>query len=308
MSKTNSYSVDLEWKHLDQTKFTFVTLCAAFGLRVVAYPLSLLKTNHQTRSIIQNNMSSNNESLIRTIFKTQGMRGFYKGITINLIGSSAGYTLHVTIYERTRELIQNRLNALQFSPSIAAPVASGLSGVIACGAQFSISTPFDIISQKRMILSGSDMNTTRAKCILQQLLHEEKSIFGLWRGLTLSLMTYAPTSGIVWASYRYSKPKMYKLLYDGRQDNPNHVLPNLMSGAIAGGLGGFLTIPLDTIKVRKQVLAKRSTKAIDIVKNVYNELGILGFWRGVVPRTCQYTITCAIIMTVYDLIKRVSKQ
>ena len=78
------------------------------------------------------------------------------------------------------------------------------------------------------------------------------------------------------------------------------------SGGISGALGGALTIPLDTIKVRKQVLSLRSTKGIDIVKDIYNERGIYGFYRGIIPRTCQYTLTAAIIMLVYDWVKLMS--
>ena len=318
LSSSSSYKVDLGWKHLNQRKFTFITLSASFTLRLMTYPMSLLKTNRQTQELkLGVNLSSKSsnsgnfqnsakQSLIRKIYTTQGLRGFYKGITINLIGNSS-HVLYATIYETTRELISNSMekyfikNSDDDSDKFIGPFASGIAGIFASISQLSISTPFDIITQKRMILNDNDINIIGARDIFKQILIEEGSIFGLWRGLTLSLMTYAPTSGIVWSSYKYLKPKIYEYI-----TNNNFIL-NAIAGSISGGLGGLLTMPLDTIKVRKQVLAKRSTKSKHIIKNVYNELGLFGFWRGVIPRTCQYSVTCAIIMNVYDWVKRLSQ-
>merc|ERR1719244_94011 len=103
---TNKYTVDLGWKHLDQRKFTLITLSASFTLRLLTYPLSLLKTNRQTSQITGSLDTS--ESIPRRIWRTQGIRGFYKGISINLIGNSA-HVLYATVYETTREWIESRL-------------------------------------------------------------------------------------------------------------------------------------------------------------------------------------------------------
>eukprot|EP01084_Bolivina_argentea_P097652 175535_1 len=310
-SNRNLYSMDLGWKQLDQRKFTFITATASFSLRVMTYPMSLLKTNRQTDALkktMSSNLKHKSESHIRSIFRTQGIRGFYKGITINLCGNLS-HVVYATVYEKTRHLIQKQLNQMEYTNNntYIGPFASGISGICASITQLCLSTPFDIISQKRMVLKGNEINTVKSKHIFQQIIKEEKSVFGLWRGLFLSLLTYAPTSGIVWAAYRYTKPKMNDILFEKANLNPNYVLLNFISGGIAGSFGGLLTMPLDTIKVRKQVLEKRSTKGIHIIKKVYGELGIFGFWRGVIPRTCQYTVTCAIIMTVYDWVKRMSK-
>ena len=193
--------------------------------------------------------------------------------------------------------------------TLIAPLSSGISGILASTSQLLICTPFDIISQQRMILKGNDMHSIKARDILRKVVSEEKSVFGLWRGLTVSLMTYAPTSGIVWSTYRYIKPKLHQIMFaDGDNVDAEHAMLNFVSGGISGGIGGLLTMPLDTIKVRKQVLGRRGTKGLDIIKSVYSELGVFGFWRGVVPRTCQYTVTCAIIMTVYGWVKKTSAQ
>jgi len=317
------------WKHLDQRRFTIITLSASFTLRLLTYPMSLLKTNRQTQFLTKSKLeslsvSAQSQSIPRRIWSTQGLRGFYKGITTNLIGNSA-HVVYATVYETTREWIETRLLAMDWninsnhssSSSIAVvdvngscsnlitPFASGLGGICASTSQLCLSTPFDITSQKRMVLEGDGMYTVRARDIVRQIVAEEGSVLGMWRGLTLSLMTYAPTSGIVWASYRWTKPKFHEWFFDG--ENTNYLMLNFMAGGISGGLGGLLTMPLDTVKVRKQVLARRSTRSIGIVKDVHGELGIFGFFRGVIPRTCQYTITCAIIMTVYDWVKRMSR-
>merc|ERR1712013_355781 len=142
--------------------------------------------------------------------------------------------------------------------------------------------------------------------IASQIMAEEGSVLGMWRGLGVALMTYAPTSGIVWSTYRWTKARLHSKMIS-KESEMRYAALNFVSGSVSGALAGMLTMPLDTVKIRKQVLAKRSTRSRHIVKAVYNELGVRGFFRGVVSRTCQYTVTCAVIMTVYDWVKRVSK-
>ena len=132
-SISDNINLDLGWKHLDQKKFTLITLLASFSLRLMTYPMSLLKTNRQTQALKSNCVNfENKQSLIRKIYVSQGLRGFYKGIAINLIGNSS-HVLYATIYETTREIISN-----SFTSPFTAPFASGIAGIFASISQLCI--------------------------------------------------------------------------------------------------------------------------------------------------------------------------
>ena len=67
-------------------------------------------------------------------------------------------------------------------------------------------------------------------------------------------------------------------------------------------------MPLDTVRTRKQVISEmdRRTPVWHIFKNVYENEGITGFWKGVGARMTQNAITAACMLTCYELIKRLS--
>ena len=57
------------------------------------------------------------------------------------------------------------------------------------------------------------------------------------------------------------------------------MLNNLISGYIAGAFGAFCVLPIDIIKTNIQASINKLT-AIQIIKRIYNENGIRGFYKG----------------------------
>merc|ERR1719242_2119875 len=103
--------------------------------------MSLLKTNRQTQFLTKSksepfSASTSSQSIPRRIWSTQGLRGFYKGITTNLIGNSA-HVVYATVYETTREWIETRLLAMDWN-SNSNPPSSSIIG----DSSSNLSTPF----------------------------------------------------------------------------------------------------------------------------------------------------------------------
>ena len=86
----------------------------------------------------------------------------------------------------------------------------------------------------------------------------------------------APSRAIYFWAYSTSKASLNRTL------PPNTDLVNVLSAASAGLLSSCTTNPLWVIKTRMQLeREKASPGLVNIVRTIYRERGVRGFWRGV---------------------------
>ena len=86
----------------------------------------------------------------------------------------------------------------------------------------------------------------------------------------------APSRAIYFWAYSTSKASLNTTI------TPNTDLVNVLSAASAGLLSSCTTNPLWVIKTRMQLeREKASPNLLTIVRTIYRERGLRGFWRGV---------------------------
>ncbi|XP_074106499.1 solute carrier family 25 protein Shawn [Cotesia typhae] len=133
-------------------------------------------------------------------------------------------------------------------------------------------------------------------------------ISGLWMGLSSTLFRDVPFSAIYWCGYEAIK----KLLPPAQ-----HTFTfNFMSGALAGSIAAFLTIPFDVVKTHQQIEMgekriytekpgkNNSSSFTNIVKRIYQQNGIQGLFTGLTPRIIKVAPACAIMIASFEHGKR----
>jgi len=101
---------------------------------------------------------------------------------------------------------------------------------------------------------------------------------GLFRGLAPTLMGVAPSRAIYFWAYSTAK----STLNTSSSLHPNTDTVHVLSAATAGLLSSCTTNPLWVIKTRMQLeREKASPSLVTIVRTIYSERGVRGFWRGV---------------------------
>ncbi|EPZ31900.1 mitochondrial carrier [Rozella allomycis CSF55] len=158
------------------------------------YPFDILRT----RFAVQGN---GDQKAVRTILKSEGLVGFYKGLvpTIIQVGPYMGIIFYS--YEGIRKILDRISEDWQFNSSF---FAGGLSGIIAK----TITMPFDVI-RKRMqiqtpqrsmlIQSVPSIPCSWSKSFFKILTQEgPKSLF---RGLTPALIKSGPSSAVTFFVY-----------------------------------------------------------------------------------------------------------
>jgi len=85
---------------------------------------------------------------------------------------------------------------------------------------------------------------------------------------------------------------------------------NFLSGAGAGVLAASLTTPIDVVKTRRQMSLTTAeqhypTSSIAILRTIFQDEGIGGLFKGVIPRTAKVAPACALMITSYEFFKQV---
>lgn len=76
------------------------------------------------------------------------------------------------------------------------------------------------------------------------------------------------------------------------------VTSSLMAGSLSGLVARSFTAPMDTVKIRLQVMPE--TGFLRIVKDVFKKEGIRGFWKGNVPGSAMYVIYGGVQFSSYS--------
>ncbi|KAI1772636.1 mitochondrial carrier [Hypoxylon cercidicola] len=157
----------------------------------------------------------------------------------------------------------------------------------------------------------------------------------LWRGLPLTLWRDVPFSAIYWFGYETIRGKLTDMREErqGRsltreggssrsrarsrsQSREGHAatfMDSFTAGAISGAFASSITMPFDVGKTRTQVYrdTTRNTpipedrNMVRLLWHIYSTEGMAGLFKGWLPRTLKVAPSCAIMISSYEVGKRV---
>ncbi|GFP99556.1 mitochondrial substrate carrier family protein j [Phtheirospermum japonicum] len=311
---------DINWDMLDKSKFFFFGAALFSGVSCTLYPIIVLKTRQQ---VMMNAPSS--FKIATLIFRNEGYRGFYSGFGTSLMGTIPARALYMSALEVTKSYVGDiagvRLGLSEGSASVVANAAAGLSAAMA--AQL-VWTPIDVVSQ-RLMVQGScavGLKTYNYKGgidAFRTIIYSD-GIKGLYRGFGMSILTYAPSNAVWWASYSISHRLIWGCVGCKDKNGSNRtdgkkaavVAVQGLSASLASGLSALVTMPLDTIKTRLQVLdgeesvRGKSPTALQTVRNLFKEGGLSACYRGLGPRWASMSLSATTMITTYEFLKRLS--
>ncbi|RZC85567.1 hypothetical protein C5167_041749 [Papaver somniferum] len=333
---------DIDWKMLDKSKFFFLGAALFSGVSATLYPVVVLKTRQQVCPA-QSSCAKIGMSMLRR----EGFRGLYRGFGTSLTGTIPARALYMTALEVTKSNVGIATVRLGFPEPTAAAIANAVAGLSAAMAAQIVWTPIDVVSQRLMVQggcmnqmekNGKNLNvnaSASSNCkyrggidAFRKILNAD-GIRGLYRGFGMSILTYAPSNAVWWASYSVTQ----RLVWGGvgcyfckkeeninengssvssfRPDSKTVMAVQGLSAAMAGGVSALITMPLDTIKTRLQVLDgegndKRPLTIGQTVKNLVREGGWSACYRGLGPRWASMSMSATTMITTYEFLKRMS--
>ncbi|KAG8375724.1 hypothetical protein BUALT_Bualt10G0130200 [Buddleja alternifolia] len=317
---------DIDWEMLDKSKFFFLGAALFSCVSGTLYPIVVLKTRQQ---VMLNDISC--LKMATSILRSEGYKGFYRGFGTSLMGTIPARALYMGALEVTKSNVGNVASVqLGLSEASASAIANAAAGLSAAMAAQLVWTPVDVISQRLMVQGGGCNSTFGLRKYnggidaFRKIMYTD-GVKGLYRGFGISILTYAPSNAMWWASYSMANRAMWgcfgsyccKKDENGnggsgyRPDGKAVVAVQGLSASMASGVSALVTMPLDTIKTRLQVLGEgsgngRSPTILQTVRNLVKEGGLGACYRGLGPRWASMSMSATTMITTYEFLKRLS--
>ncbi|KAF9349353.1 hypothetical protein BGX26_012321 [Mortierella sp. AD094] len=254
-----------------------------------------------------------------TILREEGVsRGLYSGVAPAMTGSLPGTTLYFGTYEYTKRTL-----TAAGCPDTLAHLAGGSVGDFF--ASF-IYVPSEVL-KTRMQLQGrynnpsfiSGYNYKNTWHALKMIVKYD-GVAALYQGYRATLLRDVPFSALQFAFYE--KFKLEARRWEARPDGQMSLHVETACGAVAGGLAGFLTTPLDVMKTLLQTQVKKPSSSIASTVTSTASSGVpqkyyVGIWdglqwnlkhhgvigglfRGVGPRVFWTSLQSALMFVIYE--------
>ncbi|XP_076898820.1 uncharacterized protein LOC143552490 [Bidens hawaiensis] len=319
---------DIDWEMLDKSRFFFLGAALFSGVSGMLYPIVVLKTRKQ---VLAKDMPCG--KLAVEIMKHEGCKGFYKGFGTSLMGTIPARALYMGALEMTKSNVGCVTVKMGFSEAKAAAIANAAAGLSAAMAAQLVWTPIDVVSQRLMVQGGNSCHSAvryNGGIDAFRKIIQTDGVRGLYRGFGISILTYAPSNAVWWAAYSTAHRAFwggigcYYLKKEGNggggagtgtgvgftPDSKAVVAVQAVSAAMASGFSAVVTMPLDTIKTRLQVLdgegSNGKASIVQTVRNLVKEGGLSACYRGLGPRWASMSMSATTMITTYEYLKRLS--
>lgn len=301
---------------------------AGLASTYLCYPLDLISTR------LQSSDGSRRPSLlgvIRGVFAREGVRGFYGGLSANLIGSGCGWGLYFMSYEQAKSFIR------QTSSSQSVGHAGHFAAAAAAGAwTCTLTNPIWVIKTRMQLQGGlGDGNSRVYNGVFDaaRKIATDEGIRGLTRGLgpslimvshpSLQFMAYEALKDYARERRALSGPTTLggifeRLLIRGDSDAKAYrtrdaqelgAFEFVICAALSKMFASVVTYPYQVVRTRLQKIPNRGTireysGIVDTARKIFRHEGVNGFYKGLNANLMRAVPASCINFLVYENVWR----
>ncbi len=277
-------------------------------VRTLLHPLDTVKTKMQVFKVQVSvdgspNRSGSLSTVILDTLKKEGVRGFYRGLGVNLLGGAPAAGVYYYSYERFKEAL---LKLFDVEESLAVGLVSGVCAeVVSCV----LWVPIEVVKERLQVMST--LNTYHYKGnrdAIQQILKTE-GVRSMYRGYGATILAFGPFAGISLATYDKLK---FMCGFDKQQIG---FTESLGLSSVSGVIASVLTHPIDVVKVRLQVQRAEAVSwtngqsrfgyrnTFHGLRKMISDEGMQGVFKGLSARLFLGVMTTGLHFSLNDWIK-----
>lgn len=263
------------------------------------HPFDVIKVRFQShdsgvreRNVIPKYMSLKDS--FKTIYREEGIRGFYKGMVVTLLASNIAYGLSFACYEGMKQKLR---------PHFENEIALDATALLFSSAMATfIMQPLFVIKTRRLLDLQQGFGGKRVWELSKEL-SSQHGIRGYFRGYSLSILL-ALNGVSQMSTYKFLKYKLDKIY--GENNAPNHLIA--LGGAVSRIMTSVVLHPITTVRTRYQqtqfvqaaLHEQKYTSIPDIFKKTYSQEGYRGFYKGLIPMTLRTLPSHSLFFLVYE--------
>jgi solute carrier family 25 protein 39/40 len=270
---------------------------------------------------------------LRKIARNEGVTTLWRGLSPTLMMGIPANIIYFAGYDWLRT--DDRSPIKQGVSDVWAPF---VAGAIARTAAASATSPVEMFRTRLQATPGTGAGHFKATLEGLYQMTQARGYTSLWRGLSLTMWRDVPFSGLYWWGYEEVK----KGLESARKNAPHRhgsdpetpstataFLDSFIAGASSGAVAALVTTPFDVGKTRQQVFrhmddkvsttsqhAPVAPKAVvpeqlslpRFLLHIFREEGTNGLFRGWAARCLKVAPACAIMISTYELGKRMARE
>lgn len=295
---------------VNTSKHLWAGAVAAMVSRTVVAPLERLKLEYIVRGEQKHLLE-----LVKTIATTQGLRGFWKGNSVNILRTAPFKAVNFCAFDTYRKQLLRLSGNEETSNTerFVAGAAAGVTATVMC-------LPLDTIRTKLVARGGEALGGVVGA--FQHVIRTE-GFFSLYKGLVPSILSMAPAAAVFYgvydmlkSAYLHSPEGRKRIEYMKQQGAELNAfdqlelgpMRTLLHGAIAGACAEAATYPFEVIR-RQLQLQGRSSKlsALATCAKIVEHGGVPALYAGLIPSLLQVLPSASISYFVYEFMKIVLK-
>jgi hypothetical protein len=278
---------------------TFQNFKLGLIVSLLSQPFEVIKT-----STIMSLKTKNQgfTSVIRRIFEMEGFRGFFRGGLIGMGKSTLSAGIFFTGLENTHALT-HELRNIKYIPVNAidfmnACISRTLSTVI--------TNPIVVVKTRFEVVGNNQYSSIKDAV---SSMYKREGLKGFYTGILPTLYRDVPYAGIQYSTYKFTMEQYSKYILKGGNPYDSSVLVSIF-GAASATFAVLMTYPFENLRVRLQchdlesMANVRLSSLTSMVKTVYTEEGVRGFYLGFVPRLLKKVTSGAVLWVLYENMRR----
>ena len=270
---------------------------------------------------------------LRKIARNEGPTSLWRGLSPTLVMAVPANVIYFSGYDALRwnpsSPIRNNI------PDSYAPLLAGAIARVAAAATIS---PIEMFRTRMQAATSTGTGVFRDTIDGMRHLVHTQGVTSLWRGLTLTMWRDVPFSGIYWWGYEAvrntltHRREQHGMSFSTQSVDHDHApafVDSFLAGATSGAFASIVTTPFDVGKTRQQVLERSVEPKANAVNangskgvasalrpeersmprfiyEIWKTEGLPGLFRGWAARTLKVAPACAIMISSYELGKKMA--
>nr|ACO14711.1 Mitochondrial folate transporter/carrier [Caligus clemensi] len=268
---------------------------------LILHPLDLLKIRFAVDDGGKERLRPKYSGLghaVSSIFRHEGLRGFYKGVTPNIAGAGTAWGLYFLFYNKIKSMEQKGNTKTQLSPGVHMLCAAE-AGILT----LILTNPIWVI-KTRLCLQFDNNPSSNSNGNYKGMFDAFKKILkaegfpGLYKGFVPGMfgVPHGAIQFMVYEEFKCAYNNYKKRCIDTQLETYEYLGFSAMSKLIAA----LSTYPYQVIRARLQDQNCRYSGAWDCIKHTYRNESYRGFYKGLVPNLMRVIPATAITFLVYE--------
>lgn len=291
-STSSNRSQEAAW--ISGFKNSLASGLAAGCSKLLLAPFDTIKTMQQAALVSGNAPLSLSKAAQEILKRPKGFLEFYAGVGVAVVGSMPSVGLYFGIYSFCKKTFQQwDHECYEQRQTIYIALSAAIGNTIASASR----VPYEVVKQKLQTKAYANMADAMRDLSL-------KTLFPTG-GIASQMLRDVPYAIFTLLTYEHLK-SVWKKRAEIRFPTVPSKSWDLLVGGLAGGVGSYVTNPMDVIKTRLQTDSELYSGSIrTCAKFTFEEGGYAAFLRGSVPRLLHKVPANAFFFLFYEFFRSV---